>query len=113
MTKLWAFDFDSTVVSIESLDFLLGQSLATDPDAQTKSARLQAITQSGMQGKCSLRESIEQRLALAQPKLTHLSRKNRKMGYFRHFLKILFFYINELKIQTRLQCHKMPSGHWF
>jgi phosphoserine phosphatase len=59
-----AFDFDSTLIACESLDELLARALAgRDADA----ARVRAITNDGMEGRLSFRESIERRLAIARP----------------------------------------------
>jgi len=57
------FDFDSTLVSIETLDTLLTPKL-TDP---TKSARFKALTKAGMQGDIPFAESLQKRLEIATP----------------------------------------------
>ncbi|MHC4550052.1 MAG: HAD-IB family phosphatase [Planctomycetota bacterium] len=58
------FDFDSTLVPCESLDELLARALAEQPE---RVAEIRAITEDGMEGRIPFRESVERRLALAQP----------------------------------------------
>lgn len=61
------FDFDSTLVSIETLDQLLSEQL----DPQT-AAQVEAITRQGMNGEIPFVESLEKRLAIAKPTLQQL-----------------------------------------
>ena len=58
------FDFDSTLISCESLDELIARALAGQPE-QVEEVR--AITRAGMEGRIDFRESVERRLALARP----------------------------------------------
>ena len=58
------FDFDSTLIDRESLDVILARRLGADEEA---AARVRAITDLGMAGQFSFRESMELRLAIAKP----------------------------------------------
>lgn len=64
------FDFDSTLIRVESLEEILRPHLEADP---TLAEEMEAITNRGMEGLISFRESLEQRLALAQPTLTDVT----------------------------------------
>lgn len=57
-------DFDSTMVSVESLDLLAEISLRRHPERESIVAQISQITRDGMEGKLDFRESLEQRLAL-------------------------------------------------
>lgn len=64
------FDFDSTLVSIESLDELIGMSLRRTMQGQDLTRameKIHAITSEGMEGKIDLRTSINRRLSVAHP----------------------------------------------
>lgn len=65
MSRLIAFDVDSTLLRVESLDTAIEAALAGMPDSETTRGQLHAITQAGMTGKMALRESLEARLSLA------------------------------------------------
>lgn len=56
-------DYDSTLVPVESLEELL---LGPDGEPALRT-RLEAITRAGMEGRLAFRDSLAQRLALAQP----------------------------------------------
>lgn len=56
------FDFDSTLVSIESLDEIL----ALNVDSET-AKQISAITDQGMNGELSFRDSLQKRLEIAKP----------------------------------------------
>ena len=58
------FDFDSTLIDRESLDEILAIRLGADEEA---AARVKEITDRGMEGEFSFRESMERRLAIAKP----------------------------------------------
>lgn len=58
------FDFDSTLITAESLEVLVAASLARDPALQ---AGFEAITRGGMEGRIGFEESLSARLALAKP----------------------------------------------
>ena len=59
------FDFDSTLITKESLEIILADSLRNKPDIM---ARIEALTAKGMAGGCSFAESLGARLALAAPR---------------------------------------------
>lgn len=58
------FDFDSTLIQVESLEKILAESLREKPEIM---AAIEAITAKGMAGGCSFAESLQARLALAAP----------------------------------------------
>ena len=64
------FDFDSTLVSVESLDELLAESVKRKEKgskAEKIMAEIHAITDAGMEGEIDLRTSLTRRLAIARP----------------------------------------------
>ncbi|MFY0638423.1 HAD-IB family phosphatase [Maricaulis maris] len=65
MTRLIAFDVDSTLLRVESLDTALEAALAEREDRVAAKTRLHEITQAGMSGSMALRDSLEARLQLA------------------------------------------------
>ena len=65
MTRLIAFDVDSTLLRVESLDTALEAALATREDRAAAKVRLHEITRAGMSGSMALRDSLEARLQLA------------------------------------------------
>lgn len=65
MTRLIAFDVDSTLLRVESLDTALEAALAGRADRAAAKARLHEITKAGMSGSMALRDSLEARLQLA------------------------------------------------
>ncbi len=62
-TAQFIFDFDSTFTSTEALDVLAGLVL-TGSDKEKKTKEIAAITELGMAGKLSFRESLKQRMEL-------------------------------------------------
>ncbi len=58
------FDFDSTLISDESLELILQQQLIETPE---KYQQLKQLTDQGMAGKISFASSLKKRLALAAP----------------------------------------------
>jgi D-3-phosphoglycerate dehydrogenase / 2-oxoglutarate reductase len=70
--KYFVIDFDSTFTKVEAFDVLAEISLEGHPE---RSARVQAIadiTNQGMDGSISFRESLEKRLHLLQPEQKHI-----------------------------------------
>tara|TARA_R110000765_G_scaffold57629_1_gene112748 strand:- start:476 stop:1150 length:675 start_codon:yes stop_codon:yes gene_type:complete len=65
LKRLIAFDVDSTLLRVESLDTALEAALANLPDSAAARARLHDITNAGMTGRMALRDSLEARLQLA------------------------------------------------
>lgn len=59
-----AFDFDSTLVSVEGLDELFTRSVADDPAGSARVAEFARITDEGMAGKIPAEESLARRLAV-------------------------------------------------
>jgi phosphoserine phosphatase len=66
LKRLIAFDVDSTLIRVESLDFALEMALETHPDSTPSRARLHDITIAGMTGQMPMRQSLEARLELAE-----------------------------------------------
>ena len=60
----FVFDFDSTLVAIESLDVLADLALAGHPDRERISAEIAALTDRAMTGDVPFGEALRQRLAL-------------------------------------------------
>jgi HAD superfamily phosphoserine phosphatase-like hydrolase len=65
LTRLIAFDVDSTLLRVESLDTAIEAALAALPDAAEARRMLHEITNAGMTGRMALRDSLEARLKLA------------------------------------------------
>lgn len=57
-------DFDSTIVSVESLDLLAEISLYKHPERALRLAKIAELTKLGMEGKIGFRESLLQRIEL-------------------------------------------------
>lgn len=58
------FDFDSTIVSKESLDEVIEKALESTPHSETIRQQVEAITNAGMEGVIPFTESVKRRLAL-------------------------------------------------
>jgi D-3-phosphoglycerate dehydrogenase len=65
-TKKFIIDFDSTFTRVEALDILGEISLSQDPDQPRKLQAIKDITDKGMEGSITFRESLEQRLEILQ-----------------------------------------------
>lgn len=63
------FDFDSTLIPDESLELALAGALGGDA---TATAEIERITRAGMEGEMGFAESLERRLAIAQPQRADL-----------------------------------------
>jgi len=63
-TPTFVIDFDSTLVTCESLDELARLSLAGNPDRREIMQRLETITRQGMAGEIGFDESLRRRLPL-------------------------------------------------
>lgn len=72
LKKYLIIDFDSTFVSKEGLEELANISLAENKDREVVLKELKTITDLGMEGKLSFRDSLERRFSLFQPKLADL-----------------------------------------
>jgi D-3-phosphoglycerate dehydrogenase len=64
VTKKFIIDFDSTFTQVEALDILGEISLQQDPEKEKKLQAIKDITDKGMEGSITFRESLEQRLSL-------------------------------------------------
>ncbi|PKD16613.1 3-phosphoglycerate dehydrogenase [Salegentibacter salinarum] len=62
--KHFVIDFDSTFTQVEALDVLGEISLANDPDKQKNLDEVEALTDQGMKGEISFRESLVERIRL-------------------------------------------------
>ncbi|MDN3688388.1 phosphoglycerate dehydrogenase [Cyclobacterium jeungdonense] len=62
VTKKFIIDFDSTFTKVEALDILGEISLKNDPEKAKKLQAIRDITDQGMEGKLTFRESLVQRL---------------------------------------------------
>ena len=70
--KNYIIDFDSTFTQVEALDELCEISLKNDPEKDSILAEIKAITDKGMAGDLSLRQSLEERLNLLKANKNHL-----------------------------------------
>lgn len=65
MNRLIAFDVDSTLLRVESLDMAVEHALKLHPDRDAAQARLHELTQAGMTGTLALRDSLLTRIGIA------------------------------------------------
>ncbi|WP_226388820.1 phosphoglycerate dehydrogenase [Penaeicola halotolerans] len=72
LAKNFIIDFDSTFTQVEALDILAAISLKDDPKKNEKIEAIKNITDQGMDGSLTFRESLEQRIHLLQAKKVHL-----------------------------------------
>lgn len=72
MSKYFVIDFDSTFTKVEAFDVLADISLNDHPDQEKIKQQIIDITNLGMSGEISLRESLEKRLTLLAPHRNHL-----------------------------------------
>lgn len=70
--KYFVIDFDSTFTKVEAFDVLADISLNGHPDKEEIKKKIVDITNQGMEGKLSLRESIQKRLDLLSPEKRHI-----------------------------------------
>ena len=61
--RLLLFDFDSTLVSVESLDLAAARALEGASDRDARLAQIETATEAAMEGRLSFAESIRARLA--------------------------------------------------
>lgn len=64
------FDFDSTIVTKESLDETIAYALATHPERDRVVREIEEITNLGMEGKLPFTQSVTRRLATLSPTRT-------------------------------------------
>jgi D-3-phosphoglycerate dehydrogenase / 2-oxoglutarate reductase len=72
-TKKFIIDFDSTFTQVEALDILGEISLVNDPHKAHKLKQIKDITDKGMDGSITFRESLEQRLEILQASKPQIS----------------------------------------
>lgn len=70
--RFFVIDFDSTFTQVEALDVLGEISLAGDPDREKNLEEVKNLTDRGMMGELSFRESLEKRLDLLKANKKHL-----------------------------------------
>ena len=72
LNKYIVIDFDSTFTKVEAFDVLAEISLKDHPDQKNMVKQIIEITNQGMDGSLSFRESLEKRVALLSPNRRHL-----------------------------------------
>ncbi|HYF69683.1 MAG TPA: phosphoglycerate dehydrogenase [Ohtaekwangia sp.] len=72
LNKYFVIDFDSTFTKVEAFDVLADISLNGHPDKENRKQQILDITNQGMNGSMSFRESLERRLNLLAPSRQHL-----------------------------------------
>jgi D-3-phosphoglycerate dehydrogenase / 2-oxoglutarate reductase len=72
LNKYFVIDFDSTFTKVEAFDVLADISLSDHPEREARKAQIVQITNQGMDGSISFRESLERRLNLLAPSKKHL-----------------------------------------
>lgn len=77
MTKVntkphFVIDFDSTFTQVEALDILGEISLESHPEKEIRLRQIKEVTDLGMAGELSLRESLEARIKILDAKKAHL-----------------------------------------
>lgn len=72
LNKYFVIDFDSTFTKVEAFDVLAEISLKDHPDRKSMVNKIIEITNQGMDGSLSFRESLEKRVALLSPNKRHL-----------------------------------------
>lgn len=73
-TKYFILDFDSTFTKVEALDELAGIALDGSPLREQIVEQIADLTNRGMDGSISFRESLEKRVALLNANRSHLER---------------------------------------
>jgi D-3-phosphoglycerate dehydrogenase len=92
--RTYIVDFDSTLVTVESLDELARIALRGRADADERLAQLQELTSLGMAGKLPFDESLRRRLELFSAE-------------YRHVEQLIVL------LKTRLSPSAMHSKQWF
>lgn len=72
LNKYFVIDFDSTFTKVEAFDVLADISLSDHPEKEERTKKIHEITNQGMDGSISFRQSLEQRLNLLAPSRHHL-----------------------------------------
>jgi D-3-phosphoglycerate dehydrogenase len=71
-TRYFVIDFDSTFTKVEAFDALAEISLKDHPNVEKLKQEIFDITNQGMDGSISFRESLEKRIAILAPNKRHL-----------------------------------------
>ncbi len=71
-SKYFVIDFDSTFTKVEAFDVLAEITLKDHPEKESIQKQIFEITNQGMDGSLSLRESIEKRIQLLAPNKKHI-----------------------------------------
>lgn len=69
----FVIDFDSTFTKVEALDELAKISLQGHPEKEARVLKIKEITDLGMDGQLSVKESLQQRIALLEANRQHLN----------------------------------------
>jgi D-3-phosphoglycerate dehydrogenase / 2-oxoglutarate reductase len=77
--KYFIIDFDSTFTKVEAFDVLAEICLSDHPEKESIQKQIAEITNRGMDGSMSLRESIERRIQLLAPHQKHLGHLIKKL----------------------------------
>jgi D-3-phosphoglycerate dehydrogenase len=72
--KFFVIDFDSTFTKVEALDELAKISLEGHPEKNDRVQKIKEITDLGMDGRLSVKESLHRRIALLEANQDHLKR---------------------------------------
>lgn len=72
MDKYFIIDFDSTLTRVEAMDLLASISLQGLPQKEAAEARIKELTDLGMNGEISFRDSLKERLLLLEASKSHL-----------------------------------------
>lgn len=73
LTKYLIFDFDSTIISVESLEVLAEETLKHNPGKNEILKKITNITNQGMSGEITFTQSLAARLKLFQSSKKHIS----------------------------------------
>ena len=80
-TPNYVIDFDSTLITAESLDMFCEIALTNDPNKEATCAKLQEITTLGMSGHMPFDKSLTARLELFSANATHISLLNETLEH--------------------------------
>jgi D-3-phosphoglycerate dehydrogenase len=70
--KYFVIDFDSTFTKVEALDVLAEISLQNHPEKEGRIRKIKEITDAGMDGSLSVKESLQKRLDLLEARKEHI-----------------------------------------
>ncbi|UPT65536.1 MAG: hypothetical protein M0D57_13420 [Sphingobacteriales bacterium JAD_PAG50586_3] len=70
--KIFVFDFDSTLTSVEALEELAAISLAKQPNKDAVIKQIEDITNMGVNGEISFTQSLAERVDLLKANRAHL-----------------------------------------